>query len=64
VQKKNTTPVEAALHLCEVSKESVERSKLALAEIQETIERLHATRRRTDQLFSRLRRASDDANPR
>jgi hypothetical protein len=44
------TPVEAALHLCESSTRSVADAKIAVAAIRQTVDRVHQTRRRTEEL--------------
>jgi hypothetical protein len=49
------TPVEAALHLCESSTESVAHARLAVAEIRQTIERVRETRRRTQEIRAQVR---------
>jgi hypothetical protein len=52
----NVTPIEAALHFCETCRESVLEAQLAVAAIRDTIERLHETRRRTEEILANFRR--------
>src|SRR5215210_4175646 len=56
--QEDMTPVEAALHLCETSSDSVAHAKLAVAEVRETIERVRQTRRRTDEILAKVRAKS------
>jgi len=52
------TTFEAAQHLRETSEDSIEQAKKVLAEIEATIEGLHARRRRTEELLSKSRRTT------
>jgi SHS2 domain-containing protein len=56
------TAFEAAQHLRETSEDSIERAKMALAEVEATIERLHERRRRTEELLSKLRRTTSPSS--
>ena len=57
--RNDITAVEAALHLCETCGESIAQAKIAIAEIQQTIERLHETRRRMEELLAKVRADSE-----
>jgi hypothetical protein len=55
------TPVEAALHLCEMSADSVAHAKVAVAEIRQTVKQVHQTRRRTEEIRARVRQLPQQA---
>ena len=54
--REDMTPIEAAQHICETSRDSVAQANLAIAEIRQTIQRLHETRRRTEEIRAKVRR--------